>query len=59
MSDAAKTIRDQLRAKPNRKTFRKTRASLLDLAIEIEVLRKVVADLTNDKCRMQRDDANG
>ena len=37
-------IRKQLRDEPNRKTFRKSRHILLDIAIELEILRKVVTD---------------
>ena len=43
--DQAVAIRKQLRLHPTRKIFRKSRSVLLDIAIELEVLRKVVADL--------------
>ena len=36
MIEIARKIRNQLAANPNRKTFRKTRATLLEIAVAIE-----------------------
>lgn len=64
MTDAVRVIRRQLRAFPKRKIFRKGRATLLALVVEIEVLRKVVADMQssvadNVKNQQNEDEANG
>jgi hypothetical protein len=36
MIELAREIRQQLRAKPNKKTFRKTRSKLLEIAVALE-----------------------
>ncbi len=51
-------IRKQLRDQPNRKTFRKSRHVLLDLVVELEILRKVVRDQELEIKRMRNDSRN-
>ena len=44
MIDIARKIRAQLAGAPNRKTFRKSRATLLEIAVALECAHKALAD---------------
>ncbi len=44
----ASEIRNQLRAKPNRKTFRKHRDKLLEIAVSLEALHGALSDLDSE-----------
>lgn len=44
MKELAAEIRQQLGKQPNRKTFRKSRHKLLDIAIVLEVAAKALED---------------
>lgn len=48
MKDIARKIRSQLSANPSRKTFRKTRATLLEIAIALECAAKALEDADRD-----------
>lgn len=49
----ASEIRSQLRAKPNRKTFRKHRDKLLEIAVSLEALHGALADLERENATMR------
>ena len=49
MRDIASKIRQQLAAAPKRKTFRKTRKTLLEIAVALECADKALKD-----CEKQR-----
>lgn len=44
MKEFAAEIRQQLSKQPNRKTFRKSRHKLLEIAVVLEVAAKVIED---------------